>query len=141
MPKQAQVKAIKLYHCYTLSEAAELIGVSKRTLHNWGKKGLPIMDCAKPALVRGDDLRSHILKQRQDAKTKLKLCEFYCLRCRAKRDPAGGMADCAIIQSRAKLTALCAICETVVCKPVPLARLSEIRSTLDLSIKGDGAAL
>ncbi len=141
MPKQARINGIKSYRCYTSSEAAELVGVSKRTLHNWTRDGLQILDCERPALIRGDDLRDYILKQRQSAKVKTGLCEFYCLKCRDSRSAYGAMADCKISGNRAMLTALCDTCETVVCKPVSLARLPEIGRTLDLTIKGDGATL
>lgn len=60
--------------------------------------------------------------------------EFYCLACRKARKAAGGLADCNIRGGRATLTALCASCETVVFKPVPVSRIPEIASRLDLAI-------
>ena len=141
MPKQARINGIKAYRCYTPTEAATLVGVSPRTIRNWFKDGLQVLDASHPPLVRGDDLRNHIAAQRQDRKVTTGLCEFYCLRCRAKRDPAAGMADCEITGNKAMMTALCAVCETIVCKPVSLARLPIIRATLDLTIKGQGGTL
>ncbi len=141
MPKQARISGIKSYRCYTLTEAAEIVGVSKRTLHNWTRNGLQVLDCEHPPLVRGDDLRNYISETRQNAKVKTGLCEFYCFRCRASRAAGGAMADCKITGKRVMLTALCATCETVVCKPVSLSRLPEIRQTIDLTITGDEATL
>lgn len=136
MPKQARINGIKSYRCYTPSEAAALVGVSTRTIRNWSKDGLRLLDTKHPLLIRGDDLRDYITFQRQDRKVKTGICEFYCVRCRAKRNPAAGMADCQITGKRAMMTALCDTCETVVCKPVSMSRLPEIGETLDLTIKG-----
>ena len=135
MPKQARLSGIKSYHCYTKAEAATLVGVSTRTIGNWTRDGLPLLDASYPPLIRGDDLRSHITAQRKDRKVKTGLCEFYCLRCRKSRPPAGEMADCKIEGNKAMLTALCEVCEGVVCKPVSLASIPEIRSKLDLTIE------
>ena len=141
MPKQARINGIKSYRCYTPSEAAAIVGVSTRTIRNWSKDGLQILDATHPPLIRGDDLRDYITAQRKDRKVKTGLCEFYCLSCRTKRNPAAGMADCQITGNKAMLTALCDACETIVCKPLSLSRLPEIGATLDLTIKGNGPTL
>lgn len=141
MPKQARVNRIKSYRCYTLQEAAELVGVSKRTLRNWSKDGLQLFNCQRPVLVRGDDLRNYLLERRQSNRVKTELCEFFCLKCRDGRSAYGAMADCEITDNRAMLTALCGTCGTVMCKPVSLTHLPEIGRNLDLTIRGDGATL
>jgi hypothetical protein len=135
VPKQARLSGIKSYHCYTKAEAAALVGVSTRTIGNWTRDGLQLLDASHPPLIRGDDLRNHITAQRENRKVKTGLCEFYCLRCRKCRSPAGEMADCKIEGNKAMLTALCDVCEGIVCKPISLARLPEVRSKLDLTIE------
>lgn len=141
MPKQARIVGIKSYRCYTPAEAAELVGVSVRTIRNWTRNGLMLLDSERPALIRGDDLRNYIQEQRKGRKVQIGLCEFYCLRCRTSREAAEAMADCKITGNRATLTALCKTCETVICKPVALARLPELRRILDLTITRDDATL
>ncbi|PYC47769.1 DNA-binding protein [Litorivita pollutaquae] len=141
MPKQARLSGIKSYRCYTLKEAAALVGVSPRTIRNWIRDGLQLLDASYPPLIRGDDLRAHINAQREGRKVKTGLCEFYCLRCRACRGPAGAMADYEITGNKAMLTAICDVCETLMCKPVSLTSLSAIRAKLDLTIKRDELAL
>ena len=135
MPKQARKSGIKSYYCYTPKEAAALVGVSIRTIRNWTRDGLQLLEASYPPLIRGDDLRKYITDQREDRKVKTGLCEFYCLRCRKSRPPAGQMADCKIDRNRAMLTALCEVCEGIVCKPISLNSLPEVRSKLDLTIK------
>lgn len=134
MPKQARLNRIKSLRCYTKQEAATLVGVSSRTIGNWTRDGLPLLDASHPPLIRGDDLLNYITAQREGRKVKTNLCEFYCLRCRKGRAPAANMADCKIEGNKAMLTALCDECETIVCKPISLASLTEIRAKLDLTI-------
>ena len=135
MPKRARLCGIKAFRCYTIDEAAEVTGVSPRTIRNWAVDGLRVMDCSRPALIRGDDLRVYIKAQRNKRSVKTRIDTFYCVRCRAARRAAEGMADCDIQNGRATLTALCEFCETVLSKPVAVARIPEIAMTLDLKIK------
>ena len=134
MPKQARLSGIKSFRCYTKAEAATLVGVSTRTIGNWTRDGLPLLDVSHPPLLRGDDLRNHIAAQREGRKVKTNLSEFYCLRCRKGRAPATKMADCKIEGNKAMLTALCDVYEGIVCKPISLASLPKIRAKLDLTI-------
>uniref|UniRef100_UPI00260414B1 hypothetical protein n=1 Tax=uncultured Mameliella sp. TaxID=1447087 RepID=UPI00260414B1 len=71
---------------------------------------------------------------RKSRSVKTRIDTFYCVRCREERHAAGSVADCEIKGGRAKLTALCETCETVVSKPVAKARIPEIARTLDLKI-------
>ncbi|WP_424984621.1 helix-turn-helix domain-containing protein [Microbulbifer sp. S227A] len=134
MPKKARLNGIKAFRCYTFEEAAEASGVTPRTIRNWVVDGLPVMDGMRPALIRGDDLRDHIKSQRDKRSVKTRIDTFYCVCCRAERRAAEGMADCDIVSGRAKLTALCDACGTVVAKPVSEALIPQIARTLDLKI-------
>jgi len=134
MPKNARLTGIKALRCYRVEEAAEVSGVSPRTIRNWIANGLPIFDSDRPLLIRGDDLRDYIKGTRASRKVKTALDEFYCLACRKARKPAGGFADCNVKDGRAILTALCAVCEIVVYKPVSMAQLPQIERLLDLAI-------
>ncbi|MBO9451068.1 helix-turn-helix domain-containing protein [Tropicibacter sp. R16_0] len=135
MPKQARLSRIKRFRCYTIEEAAEVSGVSSRTIRNWAKAGLRVMENARPALIRGDDLHNHIKSQRAKRSVKTKIDTFYCVCCRAERRAAEGIVDCDLIGRRAKLTALCMTCGTVLTKPIAVAAIPEISRTLDLRIR------
>ncbi|MDU9007216.1 helix-turn-helix domain-containing protein [Sedimentitalea todarodis] len=134
MPKQARLNGIKAFKSYTIEEAAAVSGVSPRTIRNWASDGLRVMDGARPTLIRGDDLRDYIKSQRAKRAVKTRIDTFYCVCCRKERRAAEGMADCDVIEGRAKLTALCEACGTVLSKPVAETRLPEIARTLDLKI-------
>ena len=70
MPKQARLNRIKLLYPYTIGEAAEVTGVSDRTIRNWANNGLRVMDGTQPTLIRGDDLRTYIKAQRKSRSVK-----------------------------------------------------------------------
>ncbi len=135
MPKQARLSGIKSLYTYTLSEAAEVTGVSRRTISNWVADGLPVMDGERPVLIRGDDLHKFIKRQRESRKTKTAPDEFYCVCCKNARKAAEGFADCTIIGKRATLKAFCAVCESVLSKPIKEAHIPQIAQTLALTIK------
>lgn len=135
MPKKARLSGIKSYRSYTVDEAADITGVSNRTIRNWAADGLNVMDAERPVLIRGDDLRGYIKKKRDSRKNRTTLDTFYCVCCRTPKKAAGGMADCSIKDKRVTLTALCETCATVLSKPVAEACIPEISRTLDLSIK------
>lgn len=134
MPKKARLNRIKSLHPYTIDEAAEVSGVSPRTIRTWAANGLSVMDEGRPALIRGDDLRAYILNQRKARKSKSALDTIYCVGCRQQRKPAGAMADCILKGDRAALTALCEVCENMISKPIAAARIPDIAQTLDLTI-------
>ncbi|MEM7057734.1 MAG: helix-turn-helix domain-containing protein [Pseudomonadota bacterium] len=134
MPKNARLNGIKGFHCYTIDEAAEITGVSSRTIRNWCKNGLYLMDSARPFFIRGDDLRAYIKAQRAGRKIKTGLAEIYCTSCRRPRQPADGLADCDIYGSRVRLTALCETCGTLMFKPVAEIRIPDLARVLDLKI-------
>ena len=134
MPKQARLRGIKALHCYTIAEAAALVGVTPRTIRSWARGGLRLLDSTRPVLIRGDALRDHIIVQRQSRKVKTAPDEFYCFGCRGARPAAGHMADCMIRGHKITLTALCATCQTAMSKPVSRAALPRLRQILDLQI-------
>jgi len=134
MPKKARLTGIKALRCYRIEEAAEVSHVSPRTIRNWIADGLPVLDGERPMLIRGDDLQDYIRGIRASRKIRTAPDEFYCLACREARKAGGGFADCTIKDGRAMLTALCAVCENVVHKPVSVARIPDLARLLDLTI-------
>lgn len=133
MPKSATLSGIKSLHTYTIQEAAEVSGVSERTIRAWIKGGLPAMAKERPTLIRGDALFLFIKAQRKARKTDIGQNEFYCLKCRAARKPAGNLVDCQTNGTRAKLIAFCESCETVMHKPVPCSSVPSLAKRFDLT--------
>lgn len=139
MPKQPRLNRIKSLHPYTIVEAAEVSGVTPRTIRNWAANGLRLMQDDRPALVRGDDLIAFIKGQRKQRKQRLALDQFFCLRCREARLAAGGFAECEVMGNRLVLIGMCAVCETLLRKPVAHADLPKLRDLLDIEDGGEGS--
>jgi hypothetical protein len=137
MPKSAKLSGIKSLRCYTISEAAGVSGVSDRTIRAWIKQGLTAMTDERPTLVRGDALISYIQRQRQGRKSRLSPDEFYCLKCREARKPAGGLVDCEKDGTRAKLTALCETCDTLMHKPIAHERVAILTDVFDVTLRSE----
>jgi excisionase family DNA binding protein len=127
-------RSIKIHRNYTVEEAARITGCAKGTIRRWVKSGaLPAITDRKPNLILGGDLFDY-LKARATSGPKLRLTECYCLKCRAPREPALGMADYVpLTPTTGNLRALCSTCTTVMHKAVPLAALGELAGILDVT--------
>lgn len=134
MPKQARINRIKAFRSYTIPEAAEVSGVSARTIRNWSANGLRIMQDERPALIRGDDLTDFIKAQRKGRRQSLSLDQFYCLRCRKPRKPVENLVECQDVGGRLTLIAICETCETLLRKPVARSDLPKLSGLFDLDL-------
>jgi len=132
--RRANWRSVKLHRNYTVDETARLLGKSKGTVRRWLKSGLPALTDRKPALILGSDLID-FLKARIKPRTRCGPDEFYCLKCRAPRKAAEGMADFVPYAPRGgNLRALCEICGTLMHRRVSSRQLAAFKEFLDLSI-------
>jgi excisionase family DNA binding protein len=129
-------RSVKIHRNYTVEEAARITGCAKGTIRRWIKSGaLPAITDRKPNLILGGDLFDY-LKARATSGPKLRLAECYCLKCRAAREPALGMADYVpLTPTTGNLRALCNTCTTVMHKAVPLAALQALAGILDVTVQ------
>ncbi|WP_425090933.1 helix-turn-helix domain-containing protein [Tropicimonas sp. S265A] len=137
MPKSAKLSGIKSLYCYTISEAAGVTGVSERTVREWIKQGLKAMTDERPTLVRGDALIAFIQGQRQVRKSQLSPDQFYCLKCRGARKAAGRLVDCETDGTRAKLTAMCEACDTIMHKPITHECIASLSEFFDATMRSE----
>lgn len=94
MPRHATPRRVKSHLVYTLAEAAEALGVHKSTVRRWiATCGLPATTERKPWLIDGRDLKQFLEMRHRAAKRPLSPGEFYCLRCRDRRQADGGLVD------------------------------------------------
>jgi excisionase family DNA binding protein len=129
-------RSIKTHRNYTVEEAARATGCAKGTIRRWIKSGaLPAVTDRKPNLILGGDLFDY-LKARATSGPKLRLNECYCLKCRAPREPALGMADYVpLTPTTGNLRALCSTCTTIMHKAVPLAAVAALAGILDVTVQ------
>jgi hypothetical protein len=114
MARRFDLRRVKIHRNYTIAEAADTVGAHKHTVSRWIAAGLPTTDAKRPLLIHGADLRA-FLRAREPIKQPCRPGEFYCLRCRAPRRPAGNMADyLPRTASRGLMRGICPTCETLI---------------------------
>ncbi len=134
MARRPNWRAIKTHRNYTADEAARALGVAKVTVRRWIKdKGLPAITDRRPHLILGSDLIAYG-KARKRPKQKCGPGELYCVRCRAPRTAAGGLAEfIPLTPLSGNLRAICAACETLMHRRVSLRQLPEWEAILDVT--------
>lgn len=135
MTRKADWQRVRLHRSYTVDELARSLSVCKATIRRWVENGLPVVCDRKPMLIAGADVRN-FLCSRQRPKSKCRIDECYCFKCRRPRAPAFGEVEIASDNGKtANLRALCAHCANLIHKRVSIAQLSAIRNVLTVSEK------
>jgi len=94
MPRRANPRRVRSHLVYTVAEAADALNVHKGTVRRWIKvDGLPAAADRKPSLIDGCDLKQFLETRNRSDRKKLGPGEFYCLSCRDRRKPDGGLVD------------------------------------------------
>jgi len=127
-------RLVKGNRTYTVEEIATLFDNHKNTVRQWIKDGLTTTDDKRPMLVHGQDLVDFLKARRLKNKRKCRPGELYCVRCRAPKLPAGGMADyCPITEKYGNLVAICPDCNSLMNRHVSLARIGEFSRKVDIT--------
>jgi excisionase family DNA binding protein len=133
MARRHNGRRVKIHRSYTITEAAAVLGAHKHTVSRWIAAGLPTTDDKRPLLIHGEDLRA-FLKARVPHKQKCRPGEFYCLRCRAPRGPAGEMVDyIPKTASRGLLCGICPTCATLIYRATMLRAIVQNGGGLDVA--------
>ncbi len=94
MPRRPNYRKVRSHQVYTTAEAAEKLGVHRQTVRRWVCDcGLPAAMDQKPWLIDGRDLKRFLEDRCRASKCPLGPGEFFCLPCRTRRRPDGGLAD------------------------------------------------
>ncbi len=124
----------KIHRSYTVEEAASLFDVHKNTVREWVKRGLPTNDERRPMLILGSELVTFLRARRVMNKQTCQPGEIYCVRCHAKKLPAGDMAEYHPITERfGNLIAICPDCESIMNRRVSMAKLDQVRGKMDIT--------
>jgi len=77
---------IKARDTYTFLELAEVYRKHPRTIQNWRKEGLKVLDATiKPYYILGEEIIRFLKEKRQKRKHPLKPGEFFCAPCQTAR--------------------------------------------------------
>jgi excisionase family DNA binding protein len=135
MGRRPNPRLVKIHRCYTVEEAARRLNIHKNTVRGWIRGGLPTIDARRPTLIMGSELRRFLDTKRKTHKQPCALGEFYCVRCRAPKAPAGAMADyIAITATSGNLRGRCSDCGTLIHRRVAYAKLDHFRAVLDITV-------
>lgn len=128
---------IKTHNIYTVWEAAEALGMHRKTIVRWiNDKGLVADKTSKPWLIDGKGLKAFLGLRRRKVRVKLALHNLYCLGCKSAREPAGKFADYTqLTPTTGMMSALCPACESVIYKVVCRSDLEAIRAKIEVTIQ------
>jgi excisionase family DNA binding protein len=134
-------RRIKIHRPYTVEEIAGLLGTCRATVRRWIKQGLRTIDSGKPIMVRGVDLLE-FLTAKAKPKQPCPVGQCFCVKCRASRPPAIGMAEFVrLTPTTGNLRGLCPVCGTMMHRRTSLTQLEQIRPTLEVKIVGGDLTL
>ncbi len=133
--RRASANRVKIHFNYTPDEVAELTGAHKNTVLRWiGSGDLPAITDCRPYLVLGKELFA-FLKKETGARTKLGPGQCYCVKCKKGQLPALGIADFRPANDRwGNLMGICPACETLMYRRTSIARLGEIKGSLNVTL-------
>ena len=126
--KRRRPHAVKAHRCFDVSELARRLNVHPNTIRTWQSKGMQALpDCGRKALFTSDAVNAYLSKQKAARRVKCSPGTFYCLKCRAARNPAGGRVwIVAINAASGNLKANCDTCGKPMNRRAPIARLAAI---------------
>jgi hypothetical protein len=128
-------RRVKIHRNYTVDEAAKTLGAHKNTVRLWIKQGLPVVDERRPILLQGKAIRAFLDNRKAKQKHRLSTGEFYCLKCRCPKYPAGRMADyVASTPNLGNLQGFCPDCENIMNRRTSFAKLDRIKGDLEVMI-------
>ena len=137
MPKLPNYRRVKIHLSYTVEGVARLLEVHKNTVRAWLKSGLAKIDDRRPTMILGKVLFDFLHARRQNKKQPCQPGEFYCLRCRAPRGPAGGMVDYKVeSETNGRLEAICPVCDCIMNRWVSLAKWEQICGKAEVTNTG-----
>jgi hypothetical protein len=125
----------KIHRNYNVEEVASRFRVHRNTVREWVKRGLPTIDDKRPTLILGRDLVAFLQARRVKNKQTCQPGELYCVRCRAPKAPAGGMADYQpVTATLGNLIGICPDCEAIIYRRVNLTKLEQVCGKLDITM-------
>ncbi len=134
MPKRPNPMAVNKVLTYTIEECANSLGVTKATIRNYVRRGLPIMTAQRPYLISGEALRDFLLSERKNRKKPMKLNELFCPSCGTGRRPYGMMVDLAMQTGKSGLlVGLCNVCEGTNCRMISADQITEFATIFDIT--------
>ena len=118
---------IKIHRNYTVIDASETLGLHPKTIRNWLKTGLPIVDEKRPLLINGADFKVYLKQKRKAIKYDCEEYEMCCFRCKQAMKPSiESVKFIAKPAGMAQMTGECEECECRLNKYVSWRNVNDI---------------
>ena len=114
MSSRNNPNSIKIHRSYTVIEVSETLGVHPKTVRNWIRVGLPVVDEKRPLLIIGADLRIYLKQKRKTYMHQCEVHEMYCFKCRQPKTPS--IETLQFIAKPAGMAQMAGRCEECGCK-------------------------
>lgn len=126
-------RLIKRDYSYDIKELSELLGVHIRTVREWIKSGLPLIDKARPFMMHGSGIITFLKDKHSKRKHPCTPHEFYCFKCRLPSPVWEGLIDIKILApNRLQLMGICNTCNTKVFKAGSVHKIPEYIKTFNI---------
>lgn len=107
----------------------------KNTVRGWLKAGLQPVDHRRPILILGRELSRFLHARREHTRQPCRPGQLYCVRCRAPKFSAGGLADYVpITSSSGNLRGNCCDCGTRMYRRVAWRKLTAVAGDLQVQV-------
>ena len=134
--KRLNPRRVKIHRSYTVEEVAHLFLVHKNTVRTWIKAGLQTIDERRPTLILGRMLARFLHERLQRTRRRCQPGQFYCVRCRAPKEPAARVAEYVpITPISGNLRGRCGDCGTVMWRRASLRSLTVVAGALDVAFQ------
>ena len=111
MSKRLNPNHVKMHRSYTVIEASEVLDVHPKSVRNWIKAGLTVIDESRPLLIHGSDLKVFLKLRRKAHLHQCGLSEMYCFNCKSPKQPnAEDLTFIAKPAGMAQMTGRCSEC-------------------------------
>lgn len=118
---------------YTLQEIATLYKLHIRSVREWIKAGLKIIDRHKPYLVHGSDLYDFLKQKQEKRKSKCKKDQLYCCSCRTARESICNEINIKILNHKLlMMTGCCSSCKNTINQLRSTKSLEDLKRTFNV---------
>ncbi len=126
-------RLVKRDYPYSIQEISELFDIHKKTVHNWIKAGLRLIDTSRPYLIHGSDLKEFLNKKQTTRKCRCKPHELYCLKCRGPRQSKNGAIEIKVTSPKLlQLQGKCSSCDTKLFKAGSISKLLDYAKIFEI---------
>lgn len=114
MSSRKNPNCIKIHRSYTVIDASEALGVHPKTVRNWIRVGLPVVDEKRPLLICGVDLKVYLKRKRKTCMHRCEMHEMYCFKCKQPEQPS--IKSLLFIAKPAGMAQMAGVCEKCGCR-------------------------